>query len=120
MSCRGKGPAVCRSLPGCKYASGKKRNFCRKSSRGKAKPKGKCSGKGPAVCRSLSGCKYVSGKKRNYCRSVKKSRMNVGSGLTPVTMRGGGNKKGKPKNKKGCSSKKQTNKQKSRKQRQRK
>jgi len=29
--CRGKGPAVCRSKPGCKYASGKKRSFCRKS-----------------------------------------------------------------------------------------
>ena len=28
--CRNKGPAVCRSLPGCKYVSGKKRNFCRK------------------------------------------------------------------------------------------
>jgi hypothetical protein len=27
--CRGKGPAVCRSKPGCKYASGKKRRFCR-------------------------------------------------------------------------------------------
>ena len=76
MSCRGKGPAVCRSLPGCKYASGKKRNFCRKSSRGKAKPKSKCSRKGPAVCRSLQGCKYVSGKKRNYCRTVRKSKKN--------------------------------------------
>ena len=31
--CRGKGPAVCRSLKGCKYASGKKRNYCRKSKR---------------------------------------------------------------------------------------
>jgi len=30
--CRGKGPAVCRSLKGCKYASSKKRNYCRKSS----------------------------------------------------------------------------------------
>lgn len=31
--CRGKGPAVCRSISGCKYASkGKKRTFCRKSS----------------------------------------------------------------------------------------
>ena len=29
--CRGKGPAVCRSLKGCKYASGKKRNFCRRN-----------------------------------------------------------------------------------------
>ena len=29
--CRGKGPAVCRSLKGCKYASAKKRNYCRKS-----------------------------------------------------------------------------------------
>ena len=28
--CRGSGPAVCRSKPNCKYASGKKRNFCRK------------------------------------------------------------------------------------------
>jgi hypothetical protein len=29
--CRKKGPAVCRSLRGCKYASkGKKRSFCRK------------------------------------------------------------------------------------------
>ena len=29
--CRGKGPAVCRSLKGCKYVSrGKKRSFCRK------------------------------------------------------------------------------------------
>ncbi len=87
MSCRGKGPAVCRSLPGCKYASGKSRNFCRKSNRGKAKPKGKCSGKGPAVCRSLSGCKYVSGKKRNYCRSVKKSRMNGGANKKRKTKR---------------------------------
>lgn len=28
--CRGKGPAVCRSKPGCKYSSGKRRSFCRK------------------------------------------------------------------------------------------
>ena len=30
--CVNKGPAVCRSLKECKYASGKKRSFCRKSS----------------------------------------------------------------------------------------
>merc|ERR1712166_7048 len=29
--CKGKGPAVCRYKRGCKYASGKKRSFCRKS-----------------------------------------------------------------------------------------
>ena len=29
--CKGKGPAVCRSKSGCKYASGKKRRFCRKT-----------------------------------------------------------------------------------------
>ena len=29
--CRGKGPAVCRSKPGCKYTKGKKRTFCRKT-----------------------------------------------------------------------------------------
>ena len=29
--CRGKGPAACRGKPGCKYASGRKRSFCRKS-----------------------------------------------------------------------------------------
>lgn len=29
--CRGKGPAVCRSNKRCKYASGRKRSFCRKS-----------------------------------------------------------------------------------------
>ena len=28
--CRGKGPAVCRSNKSCKYASGRKRSFCRK------------------------------------------------------------------------------------------
>lgn len=28
--CRKKGPAVCRSMPGCKYSSGKKRSYCRK------------------------------------------------------------------------------------------
>ena len=28
--CRKKGPAVCRSKPGCKYVSTKKRNYCRK------------------------------------------------------------------------------------------
>ena len=30
-NCKGKGPAVCRSLSGCKYAAGKKRSFCRKA-----------------------------------------------------------------------------------------
>jgi hypothetical protein len=35
--CRGKGPAVCRSLSGCKYASGKKRNFCRRTKNKSAK-----------------------------------------------------------------------------------
>lgn len=30
-TCRGKGPAVCRGTRGCKYASGKKRSFCRKT-----------------------------------------------------------------------------------------
>ena len=29
-ACRGKGPAVCRSLSNCKYSSGRKRSFCRK------------------------------------------------------------------------------------------
>ena len=29
--CRGKGPAVCRSLKSCKYSRGKKRTFCRRS-----------------------------------------------------------------------------------------
>ncbi len=29
--CKGKGPAVCRAKPGCKYSSGRKRSFCRKS-----------------------------------------------------------------------------------------
>jgi len=29
--CRKKGPAVCRGKSGCKYASGKKRSFCRRS-----------------------------------------------------------------------------------------
>ena len=33
--CKKKGPAVCRSLKNCKYASGKKRNFCRKSKNSK-------------------------------------------------------------------------------------
>lgn len=30
-ACRGKGPAVCRSMSSCKYSAGKKRSFCRKS-----------------------------------------------------------------------------------------
>jgi len=30
-ACRGKGPAVCRSMDACKYSSGKKRSYCRKS-----------------------------------------------------------------------------------------
>ena len=29
--CKGKGPAVCRSLQPCKISSGKKRSFCRRS-----------------------------------------------------------------------------------------
>lgn len=29
--CRKKGRSVCRTAPGCKYASGKKRSFCRKT-----------------------------------------------------------------------------------------
>lgn len=29
--CRGAGPAACRGRSGCKYASGRKRNFCRKT-----------------------------------------------------------------------------------------
>jgi hypothetical protein len=29
--CRGKGRATCRRTSGCKYSSGKKRSFCRKS-----------------------------------------------------------------------------------------
>ncbi len=28
--CKGKGPAVCRATSGCKYASGRKRSYCRK------------------------------------------------------------------------------------------
>ena len=28
--CRSKGPAACRGTKGCKYASGRKRTFCRK------------------------------------------------------------------------------------------
>ena len=29
-TCKNKGPAACRGTKGCKYASGKKRSFCRK------------------------------------------------------------------------------------------
>jgi len=29
--CRGAGPAACRGRTGCKYASGKKRSYCRKT-----------------------------------------------------------------------------------------
>ena len=29
--CRGAGPAACRGRAGCKYASGRKRSFCRKT-----------------------------------------------------------------------------------------
>jgi hypothetical protein len=29
--CRGAGPAACRGRSGCKYASGRKRSYCRKS-----------------------------------------------------------------------------------------
>lgn len=29
--CKGKGPAACRGTAGCKYASGRKRSYCRKS-----------------------------------------------------------------------------------------
>jgi len=29
--CRGAGPAACRGRSGCKYASGRKRSFCRKT-----------------------------------------------------------------------------------------
>lgn len=28
--CKGKGPAACRGTAGCKYASGRKRSYCRK------------------------------------------------------------------------------------------
>ncbi len=30
-ACRGKGPAVCRSMDNCKYSSGRKRSYCRKA-----------------------------------------------------------------------------------------
>jgi hypothetical protein len=30
-TCRKKGPAACRGTAGCKYASGKKRRYCRKN-----------------------------------------------------------------------------------------
>ena len=39
--CRRKGPAVCRRMPGCKYASGRKRSFCRKSGNTKRKTAGR-------------------------------------------------------------------------------
>jgi hypothetical protein len=38
--CRGKGRATCRRVSGCKYSSGKKRSFCRKSKNSSRKMKG--------------------------------------------------------------------------------
>ena len=55
--CRGKGPAVCRSKPGCKYSSGRKRSFCRKSRNTKRKRGGSVS------MRSMTG-----GRKRTRTR----------------------------------------------------
>ena len=38
--CRSKGRATCRRTSGCKYSSGKKRSFCRKSKNTKRRMKG--------------------------------------------------------------------------------
>ena len=38
--CRSKGRATCRRTSGCKYASGKKRTFCRKNKNTKRRMKG--------------------------------------------------------------------------------
>ena len=58
--CRGKGPAVCRSKPGCKYSSGRKRSFCRKSRNTKRKRGG--SG-------SMRGMSLTGGKRRKRTKS---------------------------------------------------
>jgi len=39
--CRRKGPAVCRNMAGCKYTTGKKRRFCRKTANVKRKGGGR-------------------------------------------------------------------------------
>ena len=38
--CRSKGRNTCKRTPGCKYSSGKKRSFCRKSKNTSLKMKG--------------------------------------------------------------------------------
>ena len=57
--CKGKGPAVCRSLKPCKYTHGKKRSFCRrsKSTRKLRKSLSK---------KTRSGKKYGGSRRRSY------------------------------------------------------
>lgn len=67
--CRGKGPAVCRGTKGCKYASGKKRSFCRKTKitrrrRGGKKQKGGNMFSKAALPFGLWGLKHMYSRKR--------------------------------------------------------
>ena len=61
--------------PLCKWASGKKRSFCRSA---KNSRKGKGGPRSPSGCRKVEKdyckkplCKWASGKKRSFCRSAK-------------------------------------------------
>ena len=68
--CKGKGPAVCRSLSSCKYSSGKKRSFCRRNSNSTRKHR--------KITRS--GKSYGGSRRRKSRRGGSRQRMPAVSG----------------------------------------
>lgn len=69
--CVGKRARTCGRTPGCKLASGKKRQFCRTSKNMNMGNASTCRGKRARTCGRTVGCKLASGKKRQFCRTSK-------------------------------------------------
>ena len=64
MDCRKKTKEACKASTKCTYATGKKRNYCKK----KNTTKSLCRKKNETKCKRVRGCKFASGTKRQFCR----------------------------------------------------
>ena len=81
MDCRKKTKEACKASTKCTYATGKKRNYCKK----KNTIKSLCRKKNETKCKRVRGCKFASGTKRKFCRkNVTKRRKKIVKGGAPV------------------------------------
>jgi hypothetical protein len=77
--CRKVPKPACTQKPSCKYATGKKRQFCRTKTNTRLS---KCRKVPKPECVVKPSCKYATGKKRQFCRTKTNTRLSKYSSST--------------------------------------